>query len=116
MTLLRTIRGFLLFCWLCRKGLYHGLTAFYRRAQEGDAVARELLTGPIGRLVQDWTFSQANRERPRLSDRAIARYSDDSLAGYGDEDFDKGGDTIEQQQRGLILPLLADLSGTVVEI
>jgi hypothetical protein len=112
-----TALGLALLAWLVMtRGTYHGMRAFYRRAQEGHPRAVGLLAGPLAALFADYQFSRAHASRARLSDLAITQYADDSLMGYGDEDFKKGGDTLEAQQRGLILPLLKDLRGTVVEI
>lgn len=65
-----------------------------------------LLDGPLSSLCLDYQFQKENVLRSRLSSRVIEQYSDDSLLGYGDWNFDKGGNTLQEQQRGQILPLL----------
>ena len=71
--------------------------------------------------VENFIFYLRNRNNSRLSSAVLKYYSDDSLSGYGDWEYKKGGTTITEQQRGLILPLLKDslqgpLKKTVIEI
>jgi hypothetical protein len=65
-----------------------------------------MLEGSLSEIFKDHSFMMENRGRKRLSTLTIQQYSDESLFGYGDVDFGKGGDTLQEQQRGLILPLL----------
>jgi hypothetical protein len=121
MSFIRTCIGFALFAWLAltKLSLYAGMRAFYRLAQTGNAYARALLSGPLATLASDFAFSQANADTARLSTRAIEQYSDDSLLGYGDAEWSKGGSTLAEQQRGLILPLIEkalDVPKTVIEV
>lgn len=97
----------ILFC------LYHGYgarTRFYRAAQEDTdlfhGIALRFVRSPLRRLFLDYEFLEENKDRDRLTARAVDQYSDDSLQGYGDAEYTKGGDTLQEQQRGLILPML----------
>lgn len=111
-SLFGTLSGVALFVWMVlrHRSLYRGMRAFYRRAQAppspSQRIAAACLSGPLAQLATDYRFAQEARPQARLSSRAIAEYSDDSLQGYGDATFTKGGSALEQQQRGLILPLL----------
>ena len=90
--------------------LYRGSQAFYRLAQRDSGLGRRLavavLGGPLGAMARDYGTYRESVGRERISAAAIAQYSDESLSGYADETLDKGGEGVEQQQRGLILPLL----------
>lgn len=122
------------FCWYLLlyvryRGAYHAANRFYRAMQNPShrmgRYARALAEGPLGRVVRDYHFMKEHVEREELSTRVIAEYSDDDLAGYGSAVLEKGGATLSEQQRGLILPLIqqvldkhaqAGRNKTVIEI
>lgn len=119
--------GFLLLCcFVILKGSYKGCQRFYRIVQsDNDNFLKEcavtLLTKSFGELAINYKYFLENKDKQKLSNLVIKQYSDDSLFGYGDENFSKGGDNIETQQRGLILPTLTEYLGNcenkkVVEI
>lgn len=96
---------------------YYGAQRVYKILQGPEASFQRkclysFLMGHYGRLKndlrRDYDFYLRNKDQMRLSDLAIAQYSDDGLKGYGDAEFKKGGDTLDQQQRGQILPFLRD--------
>lgn len=120
--------GFLLwFILLVTRGAYKGSNIFYRNALSGKknifaALARSFLESPLAKVFTNYDFYKKNKNNQRLSDRVIRTYGSESLDTYGDLDFKKGSDKIEEQQRGLVLPLLESClksyssPGTVVEI
>jgi len=84
---------------------------FYKIAQlDKKNFARTLAVNffesPLSLLARDYHFLKANIDRDRISTGVMQEYSDEGLSGYGDTHYDKGGDTLETQQRGLVLPLL----------
>lgn len=109
------VLGCLWFCWLAvrYRSLYRAERRFYHAAQQGDRRAIAVLIGPFAKLATDYTFALVHRDQARISERALAQYADASLSGYGDWTYTKGGETIPEQQRGLVLaflePLLAQL-------
>jgi SAM-dependent methyltransferase len=59
-------------------------------------------------LAVDYRNMREALKRDRISPMAAADYlGGDDLSGYGDETYDKGGERLEDQQRGLILPALS---------
>jgi SAM-dependent methyltransferase len=106
--LARTILGVLLYA---RRSIKHrnasiGAARLYAEAQDGNKNAMALLTSPLSSAFTNYGYLQQALRTDGMSPRAVAEYADDALSGYGDWDYDKGGDTLETQQRGLILPLL----------
>jgi hypothetical protein len=92
-------------------GAYRGGQMFYSVAQtEGKSIgvvcAIALFESPLFEIMKNYAFLKENKNNSRLSSLTVDQYSDDSLSGYGDKEFTKGGDTILEQQRGLILPIL----------
>jgi hypothetical protein len=84
---------------------------FYKIAQiEGKSIgagcAIALLECPLFEMMKNYAFLKENKNNSRLSSIVVDQYSDDSLSGYGEKEFAKGGKTIKEQQRGLILPML----------
>jgi hypothetical protein len=116
--------GFGQYVWhVLNHGAYTGGQLFYRDAQENpDGCEIALLESPLYDMMKDYQFLKENRDNSRLSSEAIRQYSDDTLSGYADKEFTKGGKTLEEQQRGLILPLLEKVisrqttDSTIVEI
>ncbi len=53
----------------------------------------------VENLGKDFQFQNEYRYISTLSDRVVAQYSTDDLMGYGDINFDKGGETLQDQQR-----------------
>lgn len=118
---MRFFMGVLGFCIyggysLWYRSTYLGNLAFYRLAQTDPGFwgewARALLEGPLRPLFSSFEIMKAAPER--LSPEKIQELaSDPSLQGYGDEDFTKGGESLKTQQRGLVLPLLCQVLGTL---
>ena len=124
LTLLLVGAAFYVACVL-RHGVYRGHQRFYAAAQEGGFAGRgaaALLSSAPARLAVDYANFQASVDRDRITAMAAAEYADASLLGYGETEYNKGGDTIEEQQRGLILPLVLEgasrlpAGATIVEI
>lgn len=93
--------------------LYKAGGKLYKAAQsDKDSLAKKIainfFNSPLSIVVRDYYFLKTNADRQRLSTGVIQEYSDESLLGYGDIDYDKGGETLDQQQRGLMLPLLEE--------
>ena len=95
----------------------------YRNVQDKNSRFNNILVrifeGQIGRMFCDYRVMKDAKDKDRISNEAIRLYSDDSLYGYADWNLDKGGETLEKQQRGLILPYLKEKVAdypTVVEI
>jgi hypothetical protein len=106
--LARTIFGVLLYA---RRSVRHrnasiGAARLYADAQDGNKNAAALLSSPLATAFTNFGYLQEALRTTGMSPLAAAEYADDTLSGYGDWDYDKGGDTIETQQRGLILPPL----------
>lgn len=91
--------------------LYNGCGKFYALAQTpGNSLLKRIalafFENPVSAMVRDYFFYKANVDRDQLSTGVIQEYSDESLLGYGDINYDKGGASLETQQRGLMIPLL----------
>ena len=74
------------------------------------------------RIEEDFDYGDRNQNNSRPSDLIIKMYNNEHGHGYCAEDYKLGGDSIHDQQRGLILPLLErclfalPTQSTVVEI
>lgn len=91
--------------------LYRAGAEFYKTAQANKngltrTLAINFFESPLCVLARDYYILKANAGRDRISTGAMEEYSDENLLGYGDVYYDKGGHTLETQQRGLMLPLL----------
>ncbi|MBF0555996.1 MAG: methyltransferase domain-containing protein [Nitrospirae bacterium] len=120
----------LLFYIFKNRGIEKGMAILYRKAQETGNVSLTskicniFLKNPIRQIFVDYQYLEEHLEVERIPQRVIDAYCDDSLQGYADFKYSKGGDTIETQQRGLILPYLEkainrtgqDRTLTIVEI
>ena len=108
---LKIVIGFVDYVFLITiEGTYFGTQRFYAMTQSkknsflsGCAIA--LLESPLFDTMKEYEYMKKTRDS-KLSEETIKQYSDDSLCGYGDTDYTKGGDTLREQQRGLILPAL----------
>lgn len=108
------ISGFFLFLFfLFLKGQYRGPHIFYRIAQKADSflglIAKEFITTKtLGQLFTNWSIYTSEYHNSRCSKIAIIKYSTSDLSGYGSKEFKKGGETIPEQQRGLIINFMDD--------
>ncbi len=70
-------------------------------------------------ILRDYEFSKQDHPA-RPTDRALAAYNNDSLCGYGELEYTNGGETIPEQQRGVILPLIekaiSETNGGILEL
>lgn len=107
--------GILLYTWYVIRYLsnYKGRNKFYKVAQQDNntfakKIAISLLQSPIANLFLDYQYMMNNLNRDRLSNLIIEQYINVTTgSGYYDIGYNKGGgDTLEKQQRGLILPIL----------
>jgi len=111
--------GFLYFLsLLLTRGAYYGPHIFYRDAQEKlgirGRIANGFLTLPtLRQMFQNIAIFERDYYSPRLSPEIIRQYSSSSLRGYGDKHYAKGGGSIHEQQRGLILPFMAQYLGAI---
>lgn len=109
---LKIVMGFFVYSVFCvRYGSYRGNQKFYEFVQlerkplfAGCIIA--LLESPLFNIMKDYSYMNENKGNPHISTEVIKEYSDDSLRGYADWEYNKGGKTIQEQQRGLILPML----------
>ncbi len=90
-----------------------GRDKFYQAAQDRSGiigrVASAWCQGHAGRIGQNYAIWRANKDKDRITDIALAFYNDDSLHGFADTDYAvrSGGKPLLDQQRGLIIPLVA---------
>ncbi len=102
-----------------------GDVEFWRVAQTDRGPLGKLAMGYITRqkkLFRNYWMLQSDVDRDSLSDLSKASYSDDELHGFASKDFWRGGGRpLEEQQRGLILPVVEGViadrhPGRVLEI
>lgn len=114
---IKGVLGLFLLMWLIikNKSTYKGRNAFYRLVQdERDSLKKNLAIAfldntVLNSLFSDYQFLRNNLNRENMSSAVIEQYqSDDYLKGFGDWEYKKGGASLQEQQRGLILPLLKD--------
>jgi hypothetical protein len=99
------------YAFLRKMDLYKAGGEFYKAAQSEEnswakVIAINFFESPLGIIMRDYYFFKANIKKERLSTGVLDDYSDENLSGYGAVEYDKGGESLDQQQRGLILPLL----------
>jgi len=109
--LLRIVAGACLYlASVLRGGFYRGHQHFYALSQEESAAGRwagAFLNAPPMLLAVDYANMRDALPRDRISPMAAADYlGDDALSGYADPTYDKGGEGLGDQQRGLVLPAL----------
>lgn len=105
--------AFYSWCLIKNRNAYKGANEFFRTIQLEHATFSKkagiafLESYNLSRLFIDYRLLKENINRERISSIALKQYSDDSLLGYGDIELNKDiAKEIENQQRGLILPLL----------
>jgi hypothetical protein len=119
---LAAVRGALAYAGqLLRHGdVYRGSNAYYRSLQQGNAGAA-LLRTTLPKVLADHVWATANATRSRIAARVREDYSSTDVGGYAGT-YDKGGASLGEQQRGLVLrplgPVLEELpdSASVIEI
>jgi hypothetical protein len=95
----------LLVIYLIRGG--SGLRRFYINAQIKNGLERTFLEHfSLSFLFNNYALFKSEKDSSRISDIAIEQYTKDESYGYNSKEYLKGGKTLEEQQRGLILPLL----------
>ena len=100
-----------------------GPERFYRIAQERGRIGRLARRYLEHQLVmfQNFDIMRASLGRDSITEIVKERYGDDSLAGYGSAEYARADNKpLEEQQRGLILPVLTKaiqrVGGPVMEI
>jgi SAM-dependent methyltransferase len=89
-----------------------GRDRFYQLAQDRRGVAGRIASafcqGHAGRVGANYAIWNADKDKRRITDAALAHYSDDSMHGFGDADYAQRADgkPLLEQQRGLIIPLV----------
>jgi hypothetical protein len=126
---LKVAAGFLLLVVsVLAGGTYRGRYRFYRRIHDqnlaGACVRAFLEFSLLANLYRDYAYYARNHDKDRITDYVRFLYSGASLSGYGNRLYDKGGDGLADQTRGLPLTVIRKMldqcgggsSATVVEI
>ena len=86
-----------------------GPRVFYKSSQQDGwlgLIASSFLNGAMRWVFRNDLFREKMASLTRLSMPDILARKDQSGDGYRDVDYDKGGKSVSEQQRGLILPLV----------
>lgn len=126
------ISGKLIFLYyLVKYSPYYGSQKVYKKLQaDGSSFSKKCLLiyldndfeNQKSRIKNDYKYMIENLNKERVTSELIERYSTDNVGGYGNLTFNKGGENLSSQQRGLILPMLEavlskmDKNETVCEV